>query len=263
MTTRARPRLTARSVLASTLLGVSPPELPVGVLVATAELLGVRSGAARVALSRMVASGEVEATARGYRLTGRLAVRQARQDLSRRGPPGRWDGTWRTAVVTAEARSAAERGELRAALSALRHAELREGVWLRPDNLPEGVLPAAERTVADQTLIMSSRVEDPVELAAALWALDDWRGVALQLHDELAALRPALDDGDHARLAEAFVTSAATLRHLQADPLLPSDLLDGTWPGPLLRRAHAGFDDAFKRELAVWQRSRAARLGRR
>ena len=34
-------RLTARSAIASTLLGVSPPELPTRSLVATVELLGI------------------------------------------------------------------------------------------------------------------------------------------------------------------------------------------------------------------------------
>ena len=79
-------RLTARSVLVSTLLGVSPPELPTRSLIGTAELLGVAAGTARVALSRMVAAGEAEATDGGYRLTSpTLLARQARQSLSRSG----------------------------------------------------------------------------------------------------------------------------------------------------------------------------------
>jgi len=45
------------------------------------------------------------------------------------------------------------------------------------------------------------------------------------------------------------------LRHLQADPLLPADLLADDWPGPALRRAHGGFDERFKAVLATWQRA--------
>lgn len=52
----ARP-FTARSVLASALLGEDPPELPVAHLVHLAGLFGVSENRARVALSRMVASG--------------------------------------------------------------------------------------------------------------------------------------------------------------------------------------------------------------
>ena len=64
-TVGARPRLTARSVLASTLLGLDPPELRTAALVAGAELLGVSPGTARVAISRMVTAGELEPTADG------------------------------------------------------------------------------------------------------------------------------------------------------------------------------------------------------
>ena len=84
-------RLAARSVIASTLLGLRPPQLRTAALVAGAELLGVSPGTARVAISRMVAAGELEPTADGYRLAGHLLARQARQDLSRLGAPEPWD----------------------------------------------------------------------------------------------------------------------------------------------------------------------------
>ena len=49
--------LTARSVLASALLGMDPPELPVAQLVRLTGLFGISENRARVALSRMVAGG--------------------------------------------------------------------------------------------------------------------------------------------------------------------------------------------------------------
>ena len=49
------PPLTARSVLASALLGMDPPELPVSQLVRLTGLFGISENRARVALSRMVA----------------------------------------------------------------------------------------------------------------------------------------------------------------------------------------------------------------
>ena len=49
--------LTARSVLASALLGMDPPELPVAQLVRLTGLFGISENGARVALSRMVAAG--------------------------------------------------------------------------------------------------------------------------------------------------------------------------------------------------------------
>ena len=44
--------------------------------------------------------------------------------------------------------------------------------------------------------------------------------------------------------------SAAVLRHLQSDPLLPPDLLPDGWPGPDLRRAHDDWRTAFDRTWA-------------
>lgn len=252
-----RARLTARSVLASTLLGVHPPELPTRSLVATARLLGVSDGSARTAISRMVAAGELEATGSGYRLAGpALLARQSRQDLSRAGVDEPWDGTWRTEVVTAETRSAADRADLRIALTALRHAELREGVWLRPRNLPSGVLRDTERTVRAQCRALDAwPVDDPAALAAELWPLDAWAATARSLHEELSALHERLAAGDTDALAEGFVSAAHALRHFQADPLLPPELLPADWPGPNLRAEYEAFDRRFKQTLAAWQRS--------
>lgn len=250
-------RLTARSVLASTLLGVSPPELPTRSLVATAELLGIAPGTARVAMSRMVASGELEATADGYRLVGeRLRARQSRQTLSRQGTPDDWSGWWQVAIVTVEGRPAGERAELRDAMAGLRYGELREGVWLRPDNLPIGVLPDADALVATQCTVLASRPDEPAALAARLWDLDGWAARATDLQRDLDRMGPPLDRHDHTALAEGFVVSASVLRHLQADPLLPPELLPPLWPGSALRRSHEHYDRSFKATLRAWQRTR-------
>lgn len=256
MASPADRRLTARSVIASTLLGVSPPELPTRSLVATAELLGIAPGTARVAMSRMVAGGELETTTDGYRLVGRpLLARQSRQSLSRRGAADRWDGWWRMAIVTGEGRPAAERGELRAAMAGLRYAELREGVWLRPDNLPAGVLPDAEALSAARCTLLTSRPDDPEGLATRLWDLAGWSDRATHLQADLDRLGARLDRRDHTALAKGFVVSAAVLRHLQADPLLPAELDPPSWPGAHLRARHRTYDDAFKATLATWLRT--------
>jgi phenylacetic acid degradation operon negative regulatory protein len=251
-----RPRLTARSVIASTLLGVRPPQLPTRSLVASAELLGVTAGTARVAMSRMVAVGELEPTSDGYRLAGHLLARQARQLQSRTGPPdAAWDGSWRTALVPAEARPAGERAALRRAMAALRYGELRDGAWLRPDNLPPGTLPAAETVAAAQTIVVVGPLgagSDPAAVARSLWDLDGWAATADDLLRELRPLQQRLDAEDASALAEGFVVAAAVLRHLQADPLLPPPLLPDAWPGTALRSAEDRFDRAFKAVLRGW-----------
>ena len=123
-----RKPMTARSVVASTLLGVEPPRLTTRILVRSGELFGIAEGTTRVALSRMVAAGELRPDDDGYRL-GRAAcstARPARPPAAGRRPSD-WDGTWELAVVRpAGARRAADRAALRLALSDLRMAELRD-----------------------------------------------------------------------------------------------------------------------------------------
>jgi phenylacetic acid degradation operon negative regulatory protein len=241
--------LTARSVLLSTLLGLDPPALSAARLVATAGLFGISEGTARVALSRMAAAGEVVADDGRYRLAGRLLERQARQASGRRPPAGAWDGGWHLAVVTAGRRAAAERAELRAALAGGRLAEWREGVWARPDNLERPTLPAH---LADQVSWVAGRPDAP---PVQLWDLDGWAGTADALLERLAATRAALDARDTDALAPGFVLSAAVLRHLAADPLLPTALLPADWPGERLRQVYDGWDAAYRDVLAGWHRS--------
>lgn len=246
-----RKPLTARSVLASVLLGTEPPWLPTARLVRSAELFGITEATARTALSRMSAAGEVLARDGGYELQGRLRARQERQRESRRGETKPWDGTWELAVVGPGRRSAGERAALRQALGALRLAELREGVWTRPANLAAPHPDA--RAVADGQVAWWQRARPEVQPdVVALWDLDGWAATAAELSAEMGELLPALAGGQKEALAPGFVTSAAVLRHLQADPLLPPPLLPAGWPGASLRRAYDRFDAAYRSLLREW-----------
>jgi phenylacetic acid degradation operon negative regulatory protein len=226
--------LTARSIVLSTLLGNHPPRLPARALVRVGELFGIAEGTVRVALSRMVAAGDLRQRDGAYELTARLLERQARQDESRAPRTRPWDGSWEIAVVaTAERRPAAERTALRQAMAGLRLAELREGSWLRPANLDRSRPAVATEQC---TWLTGTPDDDPAALAARLWNLDGWARRA-------RALTTALDDARTP--ADRFTVAAAALRHLLADPLLPAPLLPGDWPGAALRSSY----DAFETEL--------------
>jgi phenylacetic acid degradation operon negative regulatory protein len=238
-------------VIASTLLGTEPPVLPGRVLVRAAALFGISEGTARVALSRMVAAGELSTDDGVYSLVGpRLLERQARQSISRRAKTRRWNGRWLLAVVTAERRDAADRSELRERLGAARLAELREGVWVRPDNIDV----AWPNVVSEHCTIVSDAKVDPT-LVGELWDLDAWSATANTLRRDMAALVEPLEQGDTKSLAPGFITSAAVLRHLQADPLLPSALLPRDWPGTAIRSEYDRFDAAHRSVLRDWFRS--------
>jgi phenylacetic acid degradation operon negative regulatory protein len=237
--------LTARSVIASTLLGLDPPSLPSQVLVRAAELFGIAEGTARVAMSRMVAAGELESVDGRYQLAGHLLRRQSRQTESRRPHLRAWKDDWHTAIVTTDGgRAAADRADLRDELARLRLAELREGVWLRPANVDLD-LDGATRAASDCTWL-TSRVPDHGALAARLWDLDSWAGRAHSLLRATSASRPRLEAGVVDELRPAFVTAAAVLRHLQADPLLPDALLPAGWPGDELRTRYEAYEAAFQ-----------------
>lgn len=250
-------RLTARSVIISTLLGADPPELPTRSLVATAELLGIAPGTARVAMSRMVTAEELDPTEHGYRLaSSALLARSARQSLSRRGPDDGWKGRWRV-VVAPGGLGSVGRIDLREALATLRYAPLRDGVWMRPDNLPTELLGVEQEEVDVHGTGFDAFPDDPGSLAGHLWDLPSWADEAAELADDLARHHAALHDHGPAALADGFLASATVLRHLQADPLLPPQLLPGDWPGTALRQAHREYDHLFKLTLRDWQRSLA------
>ena len=62
-----------------------------------------------------------------------------------------------------------------------------------------------------------------------------------------------------ADLAPGFELSAAVLRHLQADPLLPVELLPDGWPGPELRQAYERWDRRYREVLTIWGAGLTAR----
>ena len=251
--------LTARSVIASTLLGVDPPRLPALALVRSGELFGLKEGATRTALSRMAAAGEVVADGGHYALSGPLLERHARQRAARRpdrtGPERPWDGTWVLAVVRPEPRSAPDRAAFRSAARRLRLAEVREGLWARPDDLDRTSTSPDAATIGDQaTWVRGARPDDLGPFLDA-FGLGNWARDAAVLLEEMEAAQPALEERDISVVADTFVLSAAVLRHLVADPGLPSHVLPETWPGEALRTTYERFDAAFKATWRAWYRS--------
>lgn len=240
------------------LLGTHPPRLSAAALVELCGRFGISGGTTRVALSRMVAAGELSAEDGQYRLVGEgLLSRQRRQDDALAPPSaGRWSGAWRMAVVVSSGRAAAERVELRRALSDARYAEWREGVWLRPDNLapPRGDLvdesaPHAgghPRPPGPLRWLTVTPDEDPVALAAGLWALPDWAVDGERLLAESPEEPGDLIAAAPEWAADVFTAAAATLRHLRTDPLLPAELLPTGWPADELRARYARYLQAIQ-----------------
>ena len=230
MSEAAPSTLTARSVVLSVLLGAHPAWATAAELLRLTSDFGIREPTLRVALTRMVSGGDLVRSDNGYRLSARLLARQRRQDGALDPATRDWDGGWITAVVTTVGADARTRAALRTALQDNRFGELREGVWLRPDNL-DTELPAIAR---GRVRVLRAHDDNPAELAGQLWDLPGWSKAGHRLLREMNAA----DD-----IPGQFVVAAGIVRHLLADPVLPAGLLPTDWPADRLRTAYTEFAD--------------------
>jgi phenylacetic acid degradation operon negative regulatory protein len=221
-------RMTARSVVLSVLLGAHPAWATASELIMLTADFDIRESTLRVALTRMVSAGDLVRSEDGYRLSDRLLARQRRQDDAVNPPLRKWDGTWTMLVITSVGTDARTRAALRTALQDNRFGELREGVWLRPDNLDMELT----QDVLGRGRVMHARDDYPAGLAARLWDLPGWARVGRELLDEMAT---ASD------IPGRFVAAAGIVRHLLTDPVLPDELLPRDWPGAQLRAAYTNF----------------------
>ena len=221
-------RMTARSVVLSVLLGAHPAWATAGELLRLTSGFDIKESTIRVALTRMVSAGDLVRSEDGYRLSDRLLARQRRQDDAINPRVRTWDGTWITLVITSVGSDARTRAAQRTTLQDKRFAELREGVWLRPDNL-EQELPA---DIENRLRILRAHDDDPAELANQLWDLPAWAETGHRLLDDMDVA---------ANVPDRFVVAAAIVRHLLTDPVLPAQLLPDDWPGDRLRTAYMTF----------------------
>jgi phenylacetic acid degradation operon negative regulatory protein len=225
-------------VVLSILLGSYPPHLAVKTLVRTAEIFGVSEGTTRVALSRLAADGDVEADGSRYRLSSRLVERQDGFHEGLHPATRPWRGKWEVAIAGPGVRTAAERAEAGVRMAGLRLAQLRPGVWIRPDNL---VRPWPEEADAQMMRFeASSRFAEPEprEIVRRLWDLDKWAADGRML---ATALRDRTREPK-----QRFMVAAAVVRHLRHDPILPVSLLPAGWPGGQLRAMYAAYEDEYR-----------------
>lgn len=222
------PDLTARSVVLSVLLGAHPAHARASELVRLTSDFGIKESTLRVALTRMVNAGDLIRSADGYRLSDRLLARQRRQDDAIDPKVRPWRGQWVTLIVTSVGDDARTRAALRNSMHDKRFGELREGVWMRPDNIDTQL----GTDVTDRARVITARDDDPADLAGRLWDLPGWVRAGHRLLDEMAA---APD------VPGRFVVAAAMVRHLLTDPVLPDELLPPDWPGTRLRAAYHDF----------------------
>jgi phenylacetic acid degradation operon negative regulatory protein len=198
--------------------------------------LGIAAPAVRTAISRMVrqhwlAPVKLEQGA-GYQLTPRAerrlsdaATRIYRSDLTA------WDSRWHLIVLDSSPDRAA-RDRIRAGLSYLGYATVRDNTWISPresgevDALLENDQVRTERFCAEY-------MGDDTTMAATAWDLQGLgRAYARWLDDAKVLVgETSGDDSDQ----DAFVTRSRLVhewrKFLFRDPGLPAELLPADWSG--------------------------------
>ncbi len=233
-------QMTARSVVLSVLLGAHPASATAAELIRLTSDFGIKESTLRVAMTRMVSAGDLVRSSDGYRLSDRLLARQRRQDEAISPRVRAWRGYWTTLIVTSVGNDARTRAALRTTLYDKRFSELREGVWMRPDNLDLGL----DNGIRARVRVLKARDDAPAELARQLWDLPSWARTGHHLLAEIAA---ATD------VPGRFVAAAAMVRHLLTDPMLPPELLPADWPGVQLRAAYNDFAAELSKRRDVSQ----------
>lgn len=231
--------MTARSVVLSVLLGAHPASATSAELLRLTAGFGIKETAMRVALTRLVAAGDLVRSAQGYGLSERLLERQRRQDEALNPRTRPWGGDWIAVVITSVGCDARTRAALRSGLTERRFAELREGFWMRPDNIDVDL----GAGLSPYIRLLTARDEHPADLAGKLWDLTGWAATGNGLLAEMAQA-PEVPD--------RFIVAAAMVRHLRRDPVLPAELLPLDWPGERIRSRYAEFVDevAERRDAA-------------
>lgn len=257
---------TPRALILSLLVGTEArgnTALGVRELLAACAVFGLEENSARVALARGVAAGLLVAPQRGSYALGPAArpiadeVNQWRGTLTRLSD---WSGGWLAVHVGATGRS--DRSALRArerAFSLLGLSEFERGLYLRPDNLAEGVAGLRRRLVAllpegteSGTVFKVQELSGAdQQRACTLW---DSAGLDAGYRDTTAQLTAWMDAATALPLAQAarevFGLGNDAIRRVVFDPLLPSPMVDAQARARFIATA-IRFDDLGK---SIWQR---------
>ncbi|MFI7693026.1 PaaX family transcriptional regulator C-terminal domain-containing protein [Nonomuraea sp. NPDC049655] len=233
-----------------------------GELYATANLLDMNDQQVRLCIKRLVAEGRFVQEGRGRKAilratgsTGRamgldveFVTHAYRQDAGL----APWDGAWHLVAFTVPESARPARDALRAALTLLGGAPVHGGLYISANPWEPHVEEHARRLdVLGHVTFLTTRdlrrgeESDPVALARAMWPL----GEIAERYDRLAAVaEPRLrflqehaepsdkpGSSEPRRLTIAVELAAEFTRAMEADPLLPPELLPRPWPGARAR----------------------------
>ena len=207
-----------------------------GTLLEFFQYLDIGSGVVRTAMSRLAADGWLERNKVGRNSFYRLAE-QGRQtfDTATRHiydpPPSDWTGRFELLLIG----NGEDRDASRDALKNAGFGSPLPGVWVAPSGVP--VPDEAARAIR---LEVSAEDDSGRRLLSESWPLDRTADAYQKFMKTFEPLHGWIGRGAPLTDAEAFAARILLIHHYRRvvlrDPLLPSALLPGDWPGRAARK---------------------------
>ncbi|MFV1992110.1 MAG: hypothetical protein ACC652_15365, partial [Acidimicrobiales bacterium] len=187
----------------------------------------IKEAIERAVCDERIAIGEDDVATAGVRTVLRLRT----HSRARAHSHPIWDGTWVMVAFPDGVEHPDVPDHVRTLLKADRLGELRQGIWLRPDNL--GTMDKlSQAATASQSYFPSTvRINRPRHMATMLWSLGDFarRSRILAETTESFCRQIANDPDSHA--PQGWILMTALLTQIGLDPLLPPALFPRQWPG--------------------------------
>jgi phenylacetic acid degradation operon negative regulatory protein len=226
-------RPSARSLILDLLSTLRDGTMPVGALVASAELFGISGNNLRVALARLLAEGRVMRDERGRYALGPAAKAVSRRLAGWRHPERAlrpWDGRW-VGVRLAPGGPRRDRRGRERALRLLGFERLESDLAIRPHNLRMTTAELRDELrmlgLPDGDLVFTlDDLDEATEgRARALWRVDAIRGAHREIGARIAkSARRIASAPIEKAMVESFVTGGEGIQRLVLDPLLPEEI---------------------------------------
>jgi phenylacetic acid degradation operon negative regulatory protein len=207
-----------------------------GTLLQFFEALDIDSSVVRTAMSRLTADGWFERNKVGRNSFYRLVQRERLTfDIATRHiydpPPSDWTGRFELLLIG----NGWDRDAAREALKNAGFGSPLPGVWVAPSGAP-----VPEEAASAIRLEVSAEDAAGRRLLSESWPLDRTADAYLKFMKTFEPLRGWIDRRERLTDADAFAARILLIHHYRRvvlrDPLLPTALLPGDWPGKAARK---------------------------
>jgi phenylacetic acid degradation operon negative regulatory protein len=223
-----------------------------GTLLEFFERLDIDSGVVRTAMSRLATDGWLERNKIGRNSFYRLA-KKGRQTFAAATrhiydpPPSDWTGRFELLLIG----NGEDRDASRDALKNAGFGSPLPGVWVAPSGVP-----VPDEAAGAIRLEVSAEDDSGRRLLSESWPLDRTSDAYQKFMKTFAPLRGWIGRGGDLTEADAFTARILLIHHYRRvvlrDPLLPTALLPGDWPGRAARELCGEIYRGLLRQSEQW-----------